>query len=110
VKKVNILDDVAGYMDQFIVIGLVAGLITTLGYVPQVIRGYRSGSMEDVSLYMPLVLMVGMSLWMIYGIILEDIPIILWNTVSVILNAVIISMKLRCDRQKKRGGKPQVAH
>ena len=37
-------------MDQFIVIGLVAGLITTLGYVPQVIKGYRSGSMEDVSI------------------------------------------------------------
>lgn len=59
-------------MDQFVIIGLVAGLITTLGYVPQVIKGYRSGSMEDVSLYMPLMLMVGMSLWLAYGIILKD--------------------------------------
>lgn len=90
-------------MDQFIVIGLVAGLITTLGYVPQVIKGYRSGSMEDVSLYMPFVLMVGMSLWLVYGIVLGDIPIMLWNAVSVILNAVIILMKLRYDKQKKRG-------
>lgn len=89
-------------MDQFIIIGLVAGLITTLGYVPQVIKGYRSGSMEDVSLYMPLGLMVGMSLWLVYGIILGDLPIILWNAVSVVLNAVIILMKLYYGRQKKR--------
>lgn len=97
-------------MDQFIVIGLVAGLITTLGYVPQVIKGYRSGSMEDVSLYMPFVLMVGMSLWLVYGIVLGDIPIMLWNAISVILNAVIILMKLRYDKQKKRGVDKSVAY
>lgn len=97
-------------MDQFIVIGLVAGLITTLGYVPQVIKGYRSGSMEDVSLYMPFVLMVGMSLWLVYGIVLGDIPIMLWNAISVILNAVIILMKLRYDKQKKRGVDESVAY
>lgn len=85
------------------VIGLAAGLITTLGYVPQVIKGYRSGKMEDISLFMPFLLMVGMGLWLIYGIILEDIPIILWNAVSVALNVVIIAMKIGYGRKEKRG-------
>ena len=88
-------------MDHLIVIGLAAGLITTLGYVPQIIKGYRSESMEDVSIYMPSLLMVGLSLWLIYGIMMENLPIILWNAVSVILNAVVILMKLRYGKRKK---------
>ncbi len=97
-------------MDQFVIIGLVAGLITTLGYVPQVVKGYRSGSMEDVSLYMPLMLMVGMSLWLVYGIILKDPPIIFWNAVSVILNVVIILMKLRYGGRKKKETTSEIVH
>lgn len=88
-------------MDQFIVIGLIAGFITTLGYVPQVVKGYRSKSMEDVSIYMPSILMLGLGLWMIYGIIRGDIPIIFWNAIAVVLNAFIILMKIRYGKQKK---------
>ena len=95
------------YMDQLTVIGLLAGLITTLGFVPQVVKGYRSGRMEDVSLIMPAVLMVGMGLWLVYGIFLNDLPIILWNAVSIALNAVMIFLKLRSDRGKKKGADPQ---
>ena len=90
-------------MDQFVIyIGLLAGFITTLGYVPQVVKGYRSGRMDDVSIFMPVVLMAGMTLWLIYGIMLEDIPIMLWNAVSVILNGVIIEMKQRCGGKEAR--------
>jgi MtN3 and saliva related transmembrane protein len=95
-------------MDQFIVIGLVAGLITTLGYVPQVIKGYRSGSMEDVSILMPLVLILGMSLWLVYGIILRDIPIMLWNAVSVILNSGMFILKIRYERRKGKAVPPAI--
>ncbi|KQM10059.1 MAG: SemiSWEET transporter [Candidatus Methanomethylophilaceae archaeon] len=95
-------------MDQFIVIGLVAGLITTLGYVPQVIKGYRSGSMEDVSILMPLVLILGMSLWLVYGIILRDIPIMLWNAVSVILNSGMVILKIRYERRKGKAVPPAI--
>lgn len=95
-------------MDQFVIyIGLLAGFITTLGYVPQVVKGYRSGRMDDVSIFMPVVLMVGMTLWLIYGIMLEDIPIMLWNAVSVILNGVIIIMKLRYGGPKE--ARPPIA-
>jgi len=91
-------------------IGLLAGFITTLGFVPQVVKGYRSGRMEDVSLVMPAVLMVGMGLWLVYGIILNELPIILWNAVSIALNAVIMFLKLRSDRQGSQGTDPQITH
>lgn len=100
-KRVNIEKHITWYMDQFIVIGLIAGFITTLGYVPQVVKGYRSKSMEDVSIYMPSILMLGLGLWMIYGIIRGDIPIIFWNAIAVVLNAFIILMKIRYGKQKK---------
>lgn len=86
-------------MDYVIIVGLVAGFTTTIGYIPQIIKGYRSGRMDDVSVFMPFVLMVGMGLWLAYGILLQDIPIILWNAVSVSLNAVIILMKFRFSRK-----------
>ena len=88
-------------MDQITIIGLAAGRSTTMGYVPQVIKGYRSGRMEDVSLFMPAFLMVGMGLWLIYGIFLGDLPIMLWNAVSVALNAAMIIMKVRYGKKRK---------
>ncbi len=55
--------------------------------------------MDDVSVFMPLVLMVGMGLWLAYGVMLRDIPIVFWNAVSVTLNAGIILMKIRYSRK-----------
>lgn len=82
-------------MDQLTFLGLMAGFITTMGFVPQIIKGYRSGSMKDVSMFMPLVLMTGLSLWLAYGLYLQDLPIILWNSVAVALNGVMVLLKLR---------------
>ncbi len=88
-------------MDQLTIVGLMAGFITTLGFVPQVVKGYRSGRMEDVSLFMPMVLMLGMGLWLVYGIFLGDLPIILWNAVSIALNAAMVFLKLRSDLRRR---------
>ncbi|MBN1110353.1 MAG: SemiSWEET transporter [Methanomassiliicoccales archaeon] len=82
-------------MDLPTIIGLSAGLLTTSGFIPQIVKGHRTGSMEDISLGMPLVLMLGMTLWLIYGIYLWDLPIILWNAAAIGLNAVLVLMKLR---------------
>ncbi len=79
-------------------LGLTAGFITTMGFVPQVIKGYRTGSMKDVSLTMPILLMVGLFLWLLYGLVLQDLPIILWNAVAMILNGTLVLMKVRSIR------------
>lgn len=78
-------------------LGLTAGFITTIGFVPQIFKGIRTGSMKDVSLTMPLVLIAGMSLWLIYGLMIGDLPIILWNSVAVALNGVLVLLKVRTN-------------
>lgn len=87
-------------MDQFIIIGLLAGFFTSLGAVPQIVKGYRTKKMDDISILMPLVLVIGMSLWLAYGLVLEDIPIVFWNAVSVILNTIMILMKSHYSKQR----------
>jgi uncharacterized protein with PQ loop repeat len=90
-------------MDNLTILGLLAGFITTSGLVPQVIKGYRSGSMDDVSLLMPLVLMRG---WPYggYGVLLGDSHHFL-ERVGVSLNAILIALKIRSIK-KERGGAP----
>jgi len=82
-------------MDALISIGLLAGSLTTAGFVPQIIKGYRTKKMGDVSLIMPVVLAAGMLLWLFYGIGLNDLPIVLWNAVALALNLTIVGLKLR---------------
>lgn len=84
-------------MDPSVLLGLTAGFITTVGFVPQLIKGLRSGSMKDVSLTMPLLLIAGMTLWMAYGLMIGDLPIILWNSVAIILNLGLVALKLHSD-------------
>jgi MtN3 and saliva related transmembrane protein len=85
-------------MDEWMAVGLVAGLLTTVGFVPQIIKGYRNKSMRDVSLTMPILLALGMLLWFFYGIWLDSLPIILWNAIALILNLMIIALILRYGR------------
>lgn len=82
-------------MDQWILLGLVAGFLTTVGFVPQIVKAYRTRRMDDCSLLMPAVLASGMFLWFVYGLVLNNIAMIIWNAVSLSLNVILIAMKLR---------------
>ncbi len=74
-------------------IGLLAGSLTSFGFVPQIIRGFRTKKMEDVSYYMPIILSIGMFLWLIYGILRKDVAIIAANIFGCGCNIVIVIMK-----------------
>lgn len=80
------------FMD-WIILGLLAGAITSMGFVPQLVKGYRTRKLEDISYYMPLVLVVGMLLWLIYGVIQGDLAIIIANAVGVSCNMLLLTMK-----------------
>jgi len=82
-------------MDDWMLLGLVAGMLTTIGFVPQLIRGYRTKRMGDVSLAMPIVLSIGMFLWLLYGLMKNDAPIIIWNAIALMLNLAIVLLKIR---------------
>jgi len=84
-------------MDAATVLGVVAGILTSTGFLPQIAKGYRSKKMHDVSLLMPAVLGLGMALWLVYGIAREDVAIIFANSVGVSLTAILCIMKLVYD-------------
>jgi MtN3 and saliva related transmembrane protein len=77
-------------------IGFAAGSLTTFAYVPQVVRTWRTRSTKDLSLGMLVALCAGVSLWLTYGIALGAWPIIIANSVTVVLSLVLIVFKLIC--------------
>lgn len=79
--------------DVITLLGFTAGAVTSVGFIPQVIRGYRTKKLEDISYWMPVVLASGMLLWLIYGVFRSDIAIMVANSVGVFSNILLIAMK-----------------
>ena len=75
------------------IFGLIAGAVTSMGFIPQLVKGYRTKKLEDVSYYMPAVLAFGMTLWFIYGFLLNSIAIMVANAFGVSCCLTLISMK-----------------
>jgi len=75
-------------------IGLIAGTLTTLSFVPQVAKAWRRRSVNDLSLVMLLMFATGVALWLIYGILNGAVPIIAANGVTLVLAVALIGMKL----------------
>jgi MtN3 and saliva related transmembrane protein len=76
-------------------IGLIAGLLTTTAFIPQVLKIYRTKSGKDISARMYSILSTGMVLWLIYGIFVRSVPLILSNAVTLVLALAIIALKIR---------------
>jgi MtN3 and saliva related transmembrane protein len=85
-------------MDITVSVGLAAGFLTTVAFIPQVVRIWKTRSAKDVSLYTFVAFTLGVALWLAYGILKQEMPIIIWNAVTLLLAAAILAMKLRFDR------------
>lgn len=81
-------------MDWVTLIGIMAGVFTTLSFLPQVIKAWKTKRTEDLSLSMYLIFVSGVVLWLVYGIIKADLPIILANSVTAILAGSVLIMKM----------------
>ena len=75
--------------------GYTAGSLTTLSFVPQVWKSLRSGSTGDLSGTMLVVFTAGVVFWLIYGLFLHSLPVILTNSVTLMLNLVLLALKFR---------------
>ena len=76
-------------------IGFFAAFCTTIAFVPQAIKVYKSKSTKDISLYMFLIFTIGVLSWLIYGIIIFNLPVILANATTLVLSIFILVYKLR---------------
>jgi len=74
-------------------LGMVAGTLTTVSFVPQVIKTWQSRSAKDISFGMFLLFSLGVLLWLVYGVAIHSAPIILSNLVTLVLSTSIILMK-----------------
>ena len=77
------------------IIGFVAALITTSAFVPQVIKVWKSKSSKGVSVSMYLVLLLGVSLWGVYGYLIDSMSIMIANTVTGFLQLIILVLILK---------------
>ena len=76
-------------------IGLAAGLLTTTAFIPQVWKIYRTKSGKDISARMFSLFSAGIVLWLVYGVLLQSVPLIASNAVTLVLSLTIIGLKLR---------------
>ena len=77
------------------IIGLIAAACTTVATLPQVVKSLRTRRTCDISLPFLMVLTVGLCLWLVYGILLGEMPLILGNSVGLALTMCLIALKLR---------------
>jgi MtN3 and saliva related transmembrane protein len=82
-------------MEWISLLGFAAAILTTSSFVPQVIKLGKTHHTKDISLMMYAIITAGISLWLVYGILLGDLPIILANAVTLIFVGIVLSFKLK---------------
>ncbi|WP_103670170.1 SemiSWEET transporter [Pseudanabaena sp. BC1403] len=82
-------------MDFTNILGFTAASLTTIAFLPQVIKVWRSHSTKDISLPMLVTFIAGITLWLIYGLLVNAAPIYLANGITLILNLLILRFKLK---------------
>ena len=76
-------------------IGILAAILTTTAFAPQAIKAWNTRSTGDVSLAMFLMLVSGIVLWLVYGILIGDVPLIVANSITLALAGAILIAKIR---------------
>lgn len=89
-------------MDSISMLGYVAALCTSCAFVPQVVQILRSGNVDGISLHMYSVFTLGVGLWLTYGYILGDMPMMLANLVTFILAAMVLGLTVHKRIQQRR--------
>ena len=82
------------------ILGIAAGVLILSGWIEQIVKGYRTKSLKDVSKYLMILISSGAILWLAYGIIVVDVFIIGTNIAAVILMMIVLIMKRKYDRIK----------
>lgn len=76
-------------------VGYLAAALTTLAFVPQAVQTIRTRDTRGISLGMYVVFTIGIAFWLVYGIALGSMPMILSNTVTFLLSATILGLKIK---------------
>ena len=81
-------------MTRIQILGMLAGTITSITFLPQVIKVWKSRSAKDLSLVMLVLLMAGVSLWLVYSLVIIDVYVIYTNSMVLIMTFIFLCFKL----------------
>ena len=76
-------------------LGLIAGVLTTAAWLPQIARTWRSQSADDLSWPYLVVFSSGVTLWLLYGVLSNDVPVLAANAVTIVLVGLLLGLKSR---------------
>ena len=76
-------------------IGFIAAILTTVAFVPQAYKVWQKKSVSGMSLTMYLIFFCGVLLWLVYGLIINSLPMIIGNAVTIVLTSIILYFLLR---------------
>ena len=82
-------------MDIATIIGLAAATGTTLSFLPQAMRIIKTKHTKDLSLAMYLIFTTGVFLWLVYGILIKDLPVIIANAITLLFTSTILIFKIK---------------
>jgi MtN3 and saliva related transmembrane protein len=77
------------------ILGLTAGLCTSLSFVPQVLKAWRDGDTTAISQRMYVASLIAYGLWVVHGLMIASVPVILFNVLNVLFAGIILVLKLR---------------
>ena len=85
------------FLDEFTlgIVGILAGILILSGWVPQIIRGYKSKRLNDVSPYLMICIFAGAVLWLVYGIEINDVYVMGVNIAAMFLTMIVLSMRIK---------------
>ncbi len=87
------------------ILAIAAGILILSGWVPQIIRGYKTKRLDDISKYLMTFVAIGAVLWTWYGFEKDDIFIIGVNVAAIILTMVVLAMKFRYEKRNNQSKK-----
>jgi MtN3 and saliva related transmembrane protein len=86
--------------DYIQLVGIIAGIFTAVSLMPQLIKTIKTKKVEEISLWMLIILMAGLATWIYYGILRKDLPIVATNYFSFLLNIILMVLKGKYNKTK----------
>jgi MtN3 and saliva related transmembrane protein len=86
------------------IVGLAAGICTSISLLPQLIKLLKHKKAEDISLFYLIILFIGLGLWIWYGFLRNDIPIMVTNGFSLVINGIVIFLGVKYKKTQKENG------
>ena len=83
------------------IVGIAAGILILSGWVPQIIKGYKTKRLNDVSSYLMICIFACAVLWLVYGIEIDDVYVMGVNVAAMFLTMTVLCMKLKYERKYK---------